>query len=167
MKIQKLFLLIICLNFSLINISLAAESQIMVTNVTGSQFTISWVTENNCTGKVNLYDNNFSYIKTITDERGKHFIGDTHYINVTNLRSNTDFVFSIVSDDRVDDNNGQFYKASTGSNIIPPTGSFQPAGKVFIKDKTTIAENAIVYIVVSNDVEQSAPLSTYVDQNGY
>ena len=165
MKCQQITIIIcICLNFVLINQAIA--SKVMVTNSTGSQFTVSWVTEKNCIGKVMLYDHNMSFIGTFTDDRDPYFIGDTHHVSITGLSCNSDYVFSIVSGDRKDDNNGQFYVASTGNNMLP-TGSFQPAGQVFSKDTKTVATNAIVYIVVSNGESQTSPLSCIVDQNGY
>ena len=156
-----------CLYFFIcITASHAMESQVMVTNVTGTQFTISWVTENNCIGKIMLYDHRLFFIETFTDDRDKKFNGDTHHVSISGLSCNTDYAFSVISGDQEDNNNGQFYTVSTGKNIIP-TGSFQPAGQIFLKDKKTAAANAIVYIVISNDEKQSAPLSTIVDQNGY
>ncbi|ETR67171.1 MAG: hypothetical protein OMM_05284 [Candidatus Magnetoglobus multicellularis str. Araruama] len=128
--------------------------------------TISWITENECTGNVLLSDPKESIVKTFYDDRGENFIGDTHYITLRGLRKNTDYYFSIASGGQIDDNNGQQYTASTGNNILP-IGSFQPAGQIFLSDQKTVATNAIVYIVVSNQTEQSAPLSVLVDHGGY
>ncbi|ETR68357.1 MAG: hypothetical protein OMM_04615 [Candidatus Magnetoglobus multicellularis str. Araruama] len=163
---QGTLILTICMCFAVITVAHAFDNKLMITNVTDTQMTISWRTDNHCTGNVLLSDPKKAIEKTFDDDRGKNFIGDTHYITLSGLSRNTDYFFSILSGDQMDDNNGQRYQASTGSNIIP-MGSFQPAGQVLLNDGKTFASNAIVYIVISNETEQSAPLSTLVDAGGY
>jgi len=164
---KKITLFLIASIFAVvINTVQASENRLMITNVTDTQMTISWITENVCIGNVLLSDPKESIVKTFYDDRGKDFLGDTHYITLSGLSKHTDYVFSIQSGSYIDDNNGQQYQATTGSDIIP-MGSFQPAGQIFLSNKKTFATNAIVYIVISNQTEQSAPISTLVDQGGY
>ena len=144
----------------------AFDNRLIISNVTDTKMTISWVTENNCIGKICLSDATQSLVKTCYDDRGESFVGDTHYITISGLKRNTDYFFSIVSGEEMEDNNGQQYQVTTGNSVIP-MGSFQPAGQIFLRDRTTVATHAIVYIVISNETEQSAPISTLVDQSGF
>jgi hypothetical protein len=105
-------------------------------------------------------------LNTLSDDRGINFSGDTHYITAKGLKSNASYFFSTLSGNQINDNEGQMYSVHTGDNLIP-VGSLQPAGQVLLCNGNRYATNAIVYIQISNGLDQSAPLSTIVDNNGY
>ena len=137
-----------------------------ISNLTGSQFTVSWVSELPNTSYVQLYQDD-ALLKTLFDDRGKHYFGCTHYITIIGLNENTEYNY-VINEIQGEEiiNDGQRYHITTGQNMIP-VGTFQPAGQVFLDDGQTPALNSIVYITVSNSNEQSAPLSTIVDKNGF
>lgn len=148
-----------------LNVSQSRDTSLMITNVTGGQFTVSWLTESPHDGKVYLYRYSGA-VSVHHDDRGKDFRGTTHYVTIKGLTEMTDFLFTIESGGDVDDNGGMKYPARTGPNLIP-TGSIQPAGRVFLSDGRTPAKGAVVYITISGSEGTSAPLSCLVDANGY
>lgn len=159
MVINLLFL------FGFLSVAQSSETRVMITNVTGGQFTVSWLTDIPCDGKVYLYRDSGS-VSVHHDDRGKDFKGATHYVTIKGLTERTEFLFTIESGGDVDDNGGRKYLASTGPNLIP-AGSIQPAGRVFLPDGRTPARGAVVYITISGTGGTSAPLSCLVDANGY
>ncbi len=168
-NINKAFLMtaffVLLFSFIFVSQSRAGEYNPRITNLAGGQFTVSWITKISCTGKAKLYKDS-SVVGDFFDDRGKDFKGFTHYITVKGLKENTVYAFSLESCNNTDNNNGLFYQATTGPNLIP-VGSIQPAGKVFLNDKLTPATGSIVYITAFNKKGVSAPLSTLVDENGY
>jgi len=141
------------------------EKGAQITNVSGGQFTVSWVTESPCVGKVCLYCDS-KFIGDFHDDQGQNIESNVHHITVNGLKENTAYAFTIKSNGLVDGNEGLFYQVTTGPTIIP-IGSIQPAGKVLLPDGQTPAAGSIVYITIFNPKEASAPLSTLVDTKGY
>jgi hypothetical protein len=155
---NKLSCFLLCLG--LLTYSYATENNVNVTNITGRQFTVSWITSYPCIGKLCLLDKSGTIKEYFDDNKN-----NLHYVTVDGLIENTTYKFSIVSGDVINDNNGQMYHVSTGPDLIP-VGSIQPAGKVLL-DNNTPAEGAIVYIDIYNSDALSASMSTVVDRNGY
>ena len=146
-------------------VSEAGAADVKVSNVAGGQFTVSWVTADVCRGKVFLYQGS-RFVGDYSDDRGKAFLGTTHYVTVRGLREKTGYGFSLNSGERVDDNGGSLYRVMTGPHLVP-AGSIQPAGRVLLSDDESPAVGSIVYVSVSDSGGVSAPLSTLVDENGY
>jgi len=148
-------------------VSANVDNNIQITNLSSSQFTVLWMSDTpNCSNIQLFHDDN--HIDTFYDDRGKDYKGRTHYFTIKNLRKNTRYFISIGydSNEKSTDNN-LIYPVTTLANVLP-VGSIQPAGKVLIDNANlTPASNAIVLINVSNGQEDSAPLSTIVDKNGF
>lgn len=143
----------------------ADENRLSVTNVTGSRFSVSWVTDNPCVGKIRLYRDTI-YIGDYNDDRGMKFIGTTHYVTVSELEERVDYEIVVESDGQPLGGGDSPLQISTGPNLIA-SGSIQPAGRILLSDRQTPAAGAIVAIFISSSGVDSAPLSTLVDSNGY
>jgi len=155
---------ILCFCFFILSDNCFAHKSLMFTNITGGQFTVSWVTSYPCIAKIRLLGSN-SITNEYYDDRGKCVKDTTHYITVSELNENTQYSFIIIINDTIDDNDGQMYTIKTGPNLIP-IGSILSAGKVFLPDETP-ASGAIVYVQIFNSDTKSALLSTLVDKFGY
>jgi len=148
-------------------------SNIRVTNVRGTQFTVSWITTNEETGKVRYGRNIESHESwsTANDDRGTATADDIHHVTITNLIPNTLYFYEIISGATVDNNGGNYYSLNPGPALIP-SGSCQPAGRVF-KDqaKTQPAYDSIVYVTIlgASEGQDSATESMVVttETSGY
>jgi hypothetical protein len=155
----------IALGFFSTAISQALEYSPVVTNVTGEGFSVSWMTNLPTSSIVRVYQNN-KLLGTFHDDRGKDTRRITHHVTVKELRPNNQYQYLVVNDNMIDNDKGKYYTAVTGPQLIP-VGSIQPAGRVLLADSRTNASEALVYVTVNLEGKQSAPLSTYVDKNGY
>lgn len=164
----KLFLvsplaIIVLLFFSLHPIS-AGESRLTVANVTGSGFSISWVTDAPSSSRLKLYKGT-RYLRECHDDRGLNFVGKTHYITVSALEENTDYEIIAETIYVTAEKGYAKRKIKTGPGLLR-AGSIQPAGRILHSDGSP-AEGAIVSVAISGPSGISAPLSTLVDSNGY
>lgn len=145
--------------------NIAAAGQLRISNVRGTQFNVSWTTEEACKGMVAFFQKGQS--DTIAyDDRGDDYVGTTHFITIKHLEPDTIYLFEITSGANTDDNEGSYYSVNTGPALIP-RGSLQPAGRIFQKDGKTPAKEAIVYISVHGGAGSSGSVATLSDENGY
>ncbi|MEW6607269.1 MAG: fibronectin type III domain-containing protein, partial [bacterium] len=112
------------------------------TNITDSQFTISWPSTKLEIGTVNYGTNPDSLILSFSDNR----VDDTHHIDVTGLTANTLYYYDVVCGGVKDDNQGFHYKVQTGASIIPTPDYQMVYGKVYKQGCLEYADGAIVYI---------------------
>lgn len=144
---------------------------VTVTNVSSDRFTLSWTTAKQQSTRVN-YGTTFPLDNTAYDKRGKLYDGKTHYIIVAGLSAGTPYYCDINSGGALYDNHGKHYTVTTGPVLPPVAGSDIVYEQVFLKDGTTHAEGAIVYIRLkdhdgSGTSGDSQPCSSLVDNNGY
>jgi hypothetical protein len=142
----------------------ASEESIKVSNITGSQYNVSWISHQPCAGRVVLIENNQNNV-IFYDDEGADFEGSIHYITVSGLKANTTYSFLVQSGEKVYNNQGQNFQVTTGPNLMP-VGTIQPAGRVLLHDGSP-AVNAIVHITINGDNGRSSLLSTQVDGNGF
>ena len=152
--------IIICIAFYGVQIH-ASEESITVSNITNSQFNVSWISDKPCVGKVVLIENN----AIIYDDKGTDFQGKLHYITVNNLKANTTYSFLVQWGENVHDNQERNFQVTTGP-VLMPVGTIQPAGRVLLYDGSP-AVNAIVHITINGDNGPSSLLTTRVDTNGF
>ncbi len=151
---------------SLLMVTFALAGEVRISNVRGTQFTVSWTTDQPCKGEVMYFKDGLAEEITY-DDRGKDYVGTTHFVTIKHLKPNTTYYFKTVSSgDIIDDNDGSSYLVNTGPALIP-SGSLQPAGRIYEEDGKTPANGAIVYITVEGGMGKSAPVATLVDENGY
>jgi len=147
---------------------------IQMTNVRGTSFTISWITQSIEYGKIRYgsqIENDADWL-TVNDHRGEDTIDDIHYVVIDNIRPQQIYYYEIVSGNTIDNNNNQFYKINSGPALTPPGGSCQPAGKVFKYENSSImAFDSIVYVTILGEsaTQNSAVESVIVtsNENGY
>jgi len=166
---------VVFINILLIsNVMASTPENVIVSNVRGGQFSVSWTSKNNETGYINVGLNQGSLLPAYDDRESNQAIleDDTHHVTVEGLNSNTIYYYEIVSGGEIYNNDGNYFSITTGPDIVAPVDPCQPAGKVF-KDqsKTQPAYDSIVYITVMGETEEqnSAIESTLVtsDTNGY
>jgi len=144
-----------------------------LTNVRGTRFTISWITENLEVGKIKCGSSIEDYNNWIifNDDRGL-IIDDIHHVTIDSIKPLTNYYYEIISGDTNDNNNGFFYSINSGPVLDPIGGSCQPAGIVY-KDqkKTMLAFDSIVYVTIigNNEKQNSAVESVLIttSTNGY
>jgi immune inhibitor A len=146
-------------------------SEVEVTNVRDTSFTVSWITDIPSDGHVNYGTDSANLDQTAYDDRGAETSDDTHYVELLGLTPETTYYFDVVSDGTVDDNNGDHYSVTTGPTLDLPS-SDTIYGQVFKEDGTTPAEGTIVYITLKDNdglgsSNQAAKMSSLVDSNGY
>ncbi|MEW6094907.1 MAG: fibronectin type III domain-containing protein [bacterium] len=127
------------------------------TNITATQFTISWTSTTEEIGKVNYDTNPNSLSHSANDDRGAGYVDDTHHVTITGLKEDTLYYYDVVSGGVVDDNNGFHYKVRTGADIIPNPGNRLVQGVVYKQGRLEYADGAIVYIQLQ-DVDKEGNL---------
>ena len=140
-------------------------TQIKTTNVNGSSFTISWITDEKTTGFVK-YGLEQKLPFTATDDRDQ-LSGETesfltHHVTVKNLKPNTSYFFKIGSGGKIFDNNGQTYQIKTApafSGSPPPN---DVAYGTVVDQNSNPVEGAIVYLSLAN----ANPASTLSKSSG-
>jgi len=143
-------------------------NDIRITNNTGKQFTVSFVTPLNGSAYL-MYGsdivNQNNWIR-VDDDRGNNVDDDIHHITVKDLSYETTYYFEVIFGSAKDDNDGAFYSVTTAPMLIP--NSFETCeinGLIFSDEThTKVAENAIVYLHLIDDDEkqQSNKLSVMV-----
>ncbi len=136
---------------------------IHISNISDSQFSISFTTDKSTTGYVRYTDNNSTNLTAFDDRDvdGKAKNYSTHYVSLTNLKENTNYFFKIISGNASFDNNGEFYHQITGPKIATAL-SIDPAYGVILQPNDKPALGAIVYLTIG----KSLPLSTLVKSDG-
>jgi len=143
-----------------------APKKIKITNVTDSQFSVSWTTSKAAIGLVK-YGTTSSSDSSLPDDRdqrsGEKTAFKTHYVTLSGLKPATKYYFKIGSgsEKNLFDNNGKPYEITTG----PALGAQPPSdlinGKV-VTESGGSASGAIVYATLP----ETAPLSAQVKIDG-
>ena len=146
---KKNDLIIILIAAVLFTTHLNAETpeRIELSNVRGTEFTVSWITQSIESGQVKYGTRIADYLhwKTVPDDRGQQTVDDIHYVTIKNLIPHINYYYEIVSGDTIDNNNGRYYIVNTGPALIPSGESCQPAGKVYKnKENDLLAYDSIV-----------------------
>jgi hypothetical protein len=148
-----------------------AISQVRITNVRATAFTVSWITDGEATGLVNYGTTPSDLSHTAYDDRGASFSDDTHHVTIQTLTNETTHYFDVVSDGATDDNAGAHYAVTTGP-ILGAPASDTVYGQVFQADGSTAAVGTLVYITLvdvdgSGDSGEAAPMSALVEEGGW
>lgn len=132
--------------------------QIRITNITDTDFTVSWITEEGILGFVK-YGITPSLKKTAVDERdelsGKTAPYSIHQVKVLNLTPGTKYYFKIGSGKRLFDNNGKLYEVTTAPTLGVPPPADAGYGTI-LKSDGSPAEGVIVYLSLANSIPLSA-----------
>jgi hypothetical protein len=140
--------------------NLVTPKDIKVSNITDSEFTVSWITDKKTTGYILLGDkgNNINnrYVSYQKDDNVY-----VHTVNVSGLKENTEYFYVIFSDKFSFLNRNEPWMTKTGKKIIDSPASELLAGRVLKGDGDPVG-NASVFINVSGSVL----LSTTTGEDG-
>lgn len=141
-------------------------TQIAITNLTDSVFTVSWITATATTGLVKYGNNNQTQL-VARDSRDSLTgnLGDytTHWVTVSGLTPNSSFAFIILSAGHAFDNNGSPYQITTAPSLSPLTSTQSPIFGVVVTPDHQPATGALVYLRRAEDL---FPQSTLVRSTG-
>jgi hypothetical protein len=138
--------------------------QIYITNVTDSQFTVSWITQEKTVGYLNYGANPSVKIKSLDDRdqlSGQETPSLVHYVTIKELEKGSSYYFKIGSNNNLYDNNGQPYKVNLGPALGSAGEAKIVSGKI-LNQNNTAAPGVIVYLTAPN----TAPLSSLTDKEG-
>jgi hypothetical protein len=145
-------------------------TEVKVTNLRDTSFTVSWSTDAIATGWVN-YGTSPTLGQTAYDDRGAKAIGHSHHVTLQGLSPETTYYFEVVSGATVNDRKGSGYQVTTGRTLeLPASDSIY--GQVFESDGVTPAEGAIVYVTLRDADGVGSPgeagvMSALVDADGW
>jgi len=145
-------------------------SQVQISSVRDTGFTVSWVTDIATTGDIHFGDTP-SLGQVAYDDRGPGVADDTHHVTVSGLTPESTYYFDVVSGATTDDNDGTHYSVSSGPTLsLPAVDTIY--GQVFRADGSTPAEGTIVYIRLrdadgSDSSGGAGRLSAVVDGSGW
>ncbi|MFH1860818.1 MAG: fibronectin type III domain-containing protein, partial [bacterium] len=137
-----------------------------ITNVTDTEFTVSWRTESIGTSSVS-YGTTTTLGSTATDDVPR----DVHYVVVRSLEPDTVYYFSVTGSGITDDNQGKYYLVKTG---VPITNTSPGSNLVYgyVHEYRNIpAQGAVVYVTIKDgdgkgSPDESAPISVLTDAEG-
>ncbi|PWU23652.1 hypothetical protein C5B42_02225 [Candidatus Cerribacteria bacterium 'Amazon FNV 2010 28 9'] len=137
---------------------------IKITNVTDSQFTVSWVSDSSTIGFVKYGTTTSSLSKTANDDRdqasGTTGMFQTHHVTVRSLSASTTYYFKIgTGTQELYDNSGVPYTVSTTTSVSSQARTMY--GEVDMSDGSP-ANGALIYISADN----LAPISALVQSSG-
>jgi hypothetical protein len=163
---RLIFNLVITVLFSSVAFA-GIPDKIKESNITDTQFTISWVSEEPEIGLIKFGEIKTTLNKVAYDDRGSNTVSTTHHITITGLSPKTTYYYKIISGKTTLDG----FKIVTGKSIIP-RGNDLVYGKVFQADGETYAKNTIVYLKLQDGDNkgsqgESALYSVLVNSGGY
>jgi len=138
-------------------------TQIKVTNITDSSFTVSWLTESATTGFTN-FGESANLGNVAADERdslsGQTGSFYTHYVSFKNLKPKTKYYFKLSSGGKSFDQSGKPWETTTASTPLNPAPESDLASGTILKSDQTPAEGTIVYLSIANMTPQSSLVRT-------
>ncbi len=139
--------------------------EVRITNITDSTTTISFSTNGEAIGSINIGENKDSLQKVLDDKdqtSGDITPRKIHSITARNLKPQTKYYFSITSGEETYLNNDSFYEVTTGSLINSKPNEQEPiTGKILLSNGEPPKE-AIIYATI----EEAQVISTIVKEDG-
>lgn len=131
-------------------------SQVRITNIKDTSFTVSWLTKSEAGGHLSFgLNKNIGQIKPDLRDQGSQ-AGKylTHYIVVDSLSPQTKYYFKVVSGGKSYGNGSQPYEITTATAKTPPDSDVAQ-GKILASSGQP-AVGAIIYLSLANTTVQSA-----------
>lgn len=135
-------------------------NDLSITNITDQSFSISYFTSDTATGSIS-YGENEQANRVVLDSRdntGNVSAHKQHYFTIQNLKPNTLYYFSILSNNNQYDNKGVPFKVTTGPTL--GSNSQTPKtinGKLLLPDGS-IPNEAIAFLRINGSQTLSTPL---------
>ncbi len=140
-------------------------TQVKITNVTDTGFSVSFVTNKAVTGSIKYGADINSLKQSGLDDRdqlsGEAGSFEIHHISIKNLTAQTKYFFKIESGGKQFDNQGKVFEITTGISLGSPPAA-DPIYGTILTTAGTPAEGVVVYVNVAN----GAPLSALAKTNG-
>ncbi|MEW6618421.1 MAG: Ig-like domain-containing protein [bacterium] len=115
-------------------------------NITATQFFVSWITDGVGTGAIKYGTNSANLNLIAYDERGEEIPDDVHHIRAVGVTAETTYYYDILSDGITYNNAGQHYTITTGTESIPPTGDNPGFGTITKFGNPVQNRSCIVYL---------------------
>lgn len=131
--------------------------QTKITNISDSQFVVSWVTDKAVSGFVQYGEANPELVVSDDRDQEKGNVGNyfTHLVTVKNLKASTVYKFRIGSGRSLYDSDGKLYEITTGPALSTPPPADVSYGRVLTASGDP-AEGSIVYLDMPGIVPQAA-----------
>ena len=136
----------------------ALPSDVKITNLTQTSFTVSWTTSIPTSGFVKWGVSEKSIQKIASEERTG--LSLTHHITVTNIETGSQFFFKINSNNSDWDNNGTAWSGSTNTSGVSGEQQFFASGTI-VDEKGNPLPEALIYLMTDGYT-----LSTLTSENG-
>ncbi|HLD01029.1 MAG TPA: hypothetical protein VJC39_04750 [Candidatus Nanoarchaeia archaeon] len=147
---------ILAVIFLFVNLPLANAlhiSNVQVKDITSSQATITWQTDNPADSQVNYGPDKINLQSLSSDQQST-----LHEIKLTNLNSAAAYFYSVASNQTVDNNGGNYYSFST-LKLDVPAGS---SGDLTIKaDLPAIIQGNV--LTISGETQDNVRVALYVN----
>lgn len=147
------------------------EDTILITNLTDTNFIISWRSSSKEEGYVKYGTAKTEMNSELRDARdnlttrGKYY---SHYIESVRLEPNTTYYFEVYSGSSLYDNNGQKYSVKTFPTLSSPPPLETRAGKIV--NATDPSDWVLIFKIIDNDelgtLDSSGYISVLPDVNG-
>lgn len=144
----------------------ATPSEVKITNISESSFSVSFITPDVPVSAAVAYGTSGSLGQTATDDRVQAGVSEdrftTHHVTVRFLKPATKYFFKIISGSQTYDNQGVPYSVVTAPSIATVNTPTNPIYGTILRADKTPASGVIVYLTVKN----STPLSTLTKSSG-
>ncbi len=143
----------------------AVPKQVMITNVTDTGFSVSWITDEASTGLVKYGVEAGSMKQTALDDRdqlsGESGVFELHHVSLKSLKPQTTYYFKLESGGKQFDNNGKPFEKMTGPTLGTPPAA-DPVYGTILSSSGVGVEGTIVYVNIAN----AAPVSALTKTGG-
>lgn len=144
-----------------------AISDVRISNLTDTSFSVSWLTEEVTTGSV-IFATSRAALRAGMGLRVTA-TGTAHLVTLTGLQPQTTYNFSIESGGAVDDNRGAYYSVTTGPTLTVPN-SDNVYGKIVEPTRNSV-QGCLVYVRIllsggGGSAGVSTLLATQTDSSG-
>lgn len=125
---------------------------IQTTNISDTSFTVAYITDDSVIGTINFSKNQDQLNQIALDERDQLSQNVSEYkahsITANNLEPNTTYYFTITSDGKKFDDNGEPYIVKTGNKISSTPSTQVPiAGSVLSPDGDSVSDGLVIVTI--------------------
>jgi len=130
---------------------------VVISDISGDSAYVTWETEKSVIGMVKLTGSN----KIFTEKTSSSF----HLIELNTLTTTTKYTFSVYSDGSIYNDNS--YTVSTSNTVSNPNKTpFMIFGQVFGINGTTVQQEGLIYITVSDGKNISQKIPALLNKSG-
>ncbi len=136
-----------------------SPKNIKVSNVSDTSISISWTTQEKTNGHIKWDSvNSLTYLNNLKNSQFAHSV--IHYVRLDNLNPDTEYVFTIYSNDSEFLNEGVPWRIKTQTSHVNNISTNLIYGEAITEQSNS--QNAIVYVTTRG----ADPLSTFSNESG-